>query len=69
MELMSQIILYILHILNGTDPNEIHWVGSGLNVKYYSNVELFFDADGITNYSEINITSYIWPNYIPEFKT
>ena len=61
--------MYILHIPNGTDPNEIHWAGSGLNVKYYPNVELFFDVNGLVNYSEINITSCIWPNYIPEFRT
>ena len=58
-----------MHIPNGTDPNEIHWVGSGLNFKYYPDVELLFDANGLVDYSEINITSCIWPNYIPEFRT
>ena len=67
--MIFQTILYILHIPNGTDPNEIHWVGSGLNVRYYSNVDLLFDANGLVDYSEINITSCIWPNYIPEFRT
>ena len=35
---------------NGTDPSEIHWVGNTINVRYFSNVTLFQDNDGLVQY-------------------
>ena len=53
---------------NGTDRNEIHWVGNDMNVRYFQNFSFYQNNIGLINYQELDVTSWLWPNYIPEFK-
>ena len=62
-------ISQISYTPNGTDPSEIHWVGNTMNVRYFSNVTLFQDNNGLVQYQEIDVTSWLWPNYISELQT
>ena len=54
---------------NGTDPNEIHLVADTINVRYFKNQDLFKDNDGLVKYQEVDVTSWLWPNYISELQT
>ena len=40
-----------------------------MNVRYFSNVTLFQDNDGLVQYQELDVTSWLWPNYISELQT
>ena len=40
-----------------------------MNVRYFNNVTLFQDNDGLVQYQELDVTSWLWPNYISELQT
>ena len=62
-------IKVILYTPNGTDPTEIHWFNSTLNVRYFENVDLFHDFNNFFEYTEQDVTSWLSPNYISELQT
>ena len=56
----------IVYIPNGTNPNEIHSAESNINFKSLTGLELFYDIDGLSNFTDADITTCIWPNYNPQ---
>ena len=58
----------VTYTANGTDPNEIHLVGSGLNFKYFKDVDLLQNNNGLIEYDELDVTKWLWPNYIKELQ-
>ena len=42
---------------NGTDRNEIHWVGNDMNVRYFQNFSFYQNNIGLINYQELDVTS------------
>ena len=38
-------------------------------MRYWDNLDLFHNLNIFANYSEINATEWVWPNYIPSIRT
>ena len=54
----------IIYTPNGTNPTELHsFNDSSLDFLYLSNFDLFHDLTYFANYSEFDITSWVWPGY------
>ena len=37
-----------------------------MNIRYLSNLSLFYDASEFTNYTQVDVSSWIWPSYLPD---
>ena len=42
----------------------IHLAENHINFRYFENLDLFKDYNGIAEYKELDVTSWLWPNYI-----
>ena len=54
---------------NGTDTNEIHWVGNDMNVRYFQNFSFYQNNIELITYQELDVTSWLWSNYISELNS
>ena len=61
--------LTIKYTPNGTDANEIHLAGNDMNVRYFQNFNLYQNNMGLITYQELDVTSWLWPNYIFELNS
>ena len=40
-----------------------------MNVRYFQNYSSYQNNNGLINYQELDITSWLWPNYIPQLES
>ena len=46
-----------------SDQTTIHLAENHINFRYFDNLDLFKDYNGIAEYKELDATSWLWPNY------
>ena len=46
----------------------IHLAENHINFRYFDNLDLFKDYNGIAEYKELDVTSWLWPNYIDDIQ-
>ena len=51
---------------NYSNASEVHPASYNINYRYFGKINLFKDNNGIANYQEIDVTSWLWPNYIQD---
>ena len=52
-----------------SNQTTIHLAENHINFKYFDNLDLFKDYNGIAEYKELDVTSWLWPNYIYDIQS
>ena len=52
---------------NGTNSSEVHLVNSDIRYRYLDTLDLFHDYKSLLNFTENDLSAWIWPKYNPSF--
>ena len=52
-----------------SNKTTIHLAENSINFRYFKNLDLFKDYNGIAEYKELDVTSWLWPNYIDDIQS